>query len=136
MDVLTGKLVSNFSVYQIPCGDTGAGSLRAYAKILEPSRGSRAFGLAAELLKQCIAGDLFPLSGWRLGAHRFDVAWINGVPYLLGRHYQSGLFVWSGLHQSRRDNSGRSVHRWQIGRGVGPGPVGPAHGHHPPEPQH
>ena len=83
MDVLTGKLVSNPSVYQIPCGDTGVGSLRAYAKILEPSRGSRAFGLAAELLKQCIAGDLFPLSGWRLGAHRFDVAWINGVPYLL-----------------------------------------------------
>jgi hypothetical protein len=73
-------MVSNFSVYQIPCGDTGAGSLRAYAKILEPSRGSRAFGLAAELLKQCIAGDLLTLSGWRLGAHRFDVAWINGVP--------------------------------------------------------
>jgi hypothetical protein len=83
MDVPTGKLVSNRSVYQIPCGDTGAGSLRAYAKILEPSRGSLAFGLAAELLKQCIAGDLLT-SGWRLGAHRFDVTWIDGVPYLLG----------------------------------------------------
>ena len=57
--------------------------LFGYAKILEPSRGSRAFGLAAELLKQCIAGDLLT-SGWRLGAHRFDVAWINGVPYSPG----------------------------------------------------
>jgi len=51
MDVLTGKLVSNPSVYQIPCGDTGVGSLRASS-----------------------------LSGWRLGAHRFDIAWINSVP--------------------------------------------------------
>jgi hypothetical protein len=131
MDVLTGKLVSNPSVYQIPYGDTGASSLRTYAKIPEPSRGSRAFGLAAELLKQCIAGDLLPLSGWRLGAHRFDVAWINGVPSSPGDVTINQDFLY-GPHQSRRDNSGRSAHRWQIGRGGGPGPVGPAHGHHCP----